>query len=180
MSQTAGAALKCFMLRKLLVSCLIWGAFCSAVLSPAARAQEPSNPVSVSTAMTENLLLAELEKLVQDLEMPSETDAPFRVFALEIEDFTPEKLPELLGLKHSEPLEEREIADFFEAAATSEEWMDDAEKARADRFAQLRNWLEENLEEGRVYVFGETEMDAVILGKTAKGVLGAVTLVVET
>ena len=121
-----------------------------------------------------------LEDLVENLEMPSETDAPFRVFALEIESFEAEKLPEILNLERAQPLDERDLIRFFEAAATEEEWMDDEEKKRAARFAKLRDFLANELENTAVYTFGETEMDVVIIGKSEGGFVGVVTLVVET
>jgi len=133
------------------------------------------------TPAEESPLLKKLEAATADLDMPSETDEPFRVFSFdESGELDKEKLPELLKLKHSKPIEERELDDFFENAATSEDWMEDEEKATAKRFADLRDLLKAELKDVHVYIYGEKEMDAVIIGKTEKGYAGLVTLIVET
>ncbi len=129
----------------------------------------------------ESPLLKKLEAATADLAMPSESDEPFRVFSLdENGELDKEKLPELLKLKHSEPIEERELDEFFESAATSEDWMEDEEKATAKRFTDLSDLLKAELKAVHVYVYGDKEMDAVIIGKAESGYVGLVTLIVET
>jgi hypothetical protein len=123
----------------------------------------------------------QLETATKDLEMPSESDEPFRVFSLVLEgELDSEKLPELLELKQSQPIEKRELDDFFESAATSEDWMEDEEKATAQRFANLRDLLKAELKDVCVYLYGERERDVVVVGETESGFAGLVTLIVET
>lgn len=128
----------------------------------------------------ESPLLPKLEAVIADLEMPSETDAPFRAFSLDIQEVEKEKLPELLELKHNEPIGNRELDEFFENAVEVEDWMEDDEKAVAQRFADLRDLLKKEISEVAVYTFGEREMDVVIIGKVSEGFAGVVTLIVET
>ena len=114
--------------------------------------------------------------------MPSETDAPLVV------KYWPSQKTELLAgdvaalaeQKLAAPVAIKTVAEFFKNAATIEEWMKDDEKAEARRFAKLIETLETQLENPRVYLFGERERTVVVIGKLKGGFGGIVTLVVET
>ena len=136
-----------------------------------------------ATAMTEKPpIVAKLEDATRDLEMPSETDAPFRVvfYALEAEKLSPAEIAKLAEALEDAEIETRELDEFFEAAAREEEWMNDEELATARRFAALVETLKTELKDVQVVVWGENELQVAIIGKCEGGFAGLLTVVVET
>ncbi len=124
-----------------------------------------------------------LENAVEGLEMPSETDAPFKVVFFEMpaeSAITPAQIAKLAGAPEDAEVETHELAEFFDAAATEEEWMNDEEKATAKRFASLLETLKAQLKDIQVVVWGDAEKQVAIIGKCAGGAAGVTTLVVET
>lgn len=129
-------------------------------------------------------IVPQLEKLVEGLEMPSETDAPIRVF------FAPESIEEpkpadyarmaKVDVKKDDAVEMRSLAELLDSPAEAEDWMKDDEKETARRFADLRAFLHANLAEIEVLAFGGTEKQIIVAGRVASGFAGIVTLVVET
>ena len=146
----------------------------SPVNTPTATPTEPQKPP----------LVVQLETLVADLQMPSESDAPIRVF------WTSEAVDEPkaadfvrmagLNLKGDEPIETRSLSDLLDQPATEETWMSDDERKTARRFADLRDFLNAHFAEIEVFAWGTTEKQIVVAGKTESGFVGLVTLVVET
>ena len=147
---------------------------------PAAPLEEEENDENAPP------IVLKLRELTRDLEMPSETDAPFRAFFWAIEDeenqddLTPEIIAQKAKIETLEPVEERDLDEFFEVVATEEEWMDDEQKANANRFADLRDFLKTELENVKIYAFGERKIEIVIVGRFEGGWAGLLTFVVET
>ena len=134
-------------------------------------------------AMTKKpAIVAFLEKATENLEMPSETDAPFRVvfYALESEKLLPAEIAKLADAPADAEIETRELKDFFESAAREEHWMNDEEKALAKRFAALVEVLQTQLKDVQVVLWGENEKQVAIIGKCEGGFAGLLTVVVET
>jgi len=142
-------------------------------------------------------VIAQLESLVAGLQMPSETDAPIRVFwtapnphekrgRADDEDDTDElhaaDYARMAGLhfKGNEPAEARSLSELLDQAATEQTWMSEDEKKTAHRFADLRAFLSANFAEIEVFAWGTTEKQIVVAGRTEGGFAGLVTLVVET
>ncbi len=143
----------------------------------------PANAKDNATAMTEKPAIVQtLETATQDLQMPSETDAPFRVvfYALESEKLSPAEIAKLAEAPADAAIETRELDEFFEAAATIEEWMNEAEIATAQRFAALVELLKTELKDVQVVVWGENELQVAIIGKGEGGFAGLLTMIVET
>ena len=155
-----------------------------ATAPPPASVSPMNTPATTSNPAPKPPLVLQLESLVEDLQMPSETDAPIRVF------WTPESLDEPkpadfarmagLQLKRDEPVETRSLSELLDVPATEETWMSDDDKKIARRFAELRAFLNAHFAEIEVLAWGTTQKQIVVVGKLENGFAGLVTLVVET
>lgn len=143
-----------------------------------------SGSASASQSSSQPAVVAQLEDLVKDLQMPSETDAPFRVFfsSESIDEPKPEDYARMAGVdvKAGDEVEMRSVADLLDGPAEEEDWMDEDEKETARCFADLRAFLHANLAEIEVLAWGGTEKQIVVAGRVEGGFAGLVTLVVET
>ena len=158
------------------------------LLSDAAPA--PSAPPVARAAVETSLELpanappfaAKLEAAVKGLEMPSESDAPFRVvyWPLEKTELTPSEVAFYAAERADAPVETRSVEAFFKDAAKVEDWMKDDDRATAKRFGDLIETLNDELGKPRVYLIGKRERTAAVIGKVEGGFGGVVTLVVET
>lgn len=126
--------------------------------------------------------IAILEAEAKDLSMQSEIDAPILVkfWPLEKIELSPGDVAALVEQQANKTVETKTVAAFFKNAATVEDWMNDDEKAMAQKFQKFVVTLETQLETPQVYLFGERERTVVIIGKVKGGFGGVVTLVVET
>ena len=180
------------MKRALAIAKIVGAAALSLCFAPAARAAEnlAMNPEKTAIEKMPNdekpqpAVVLALENATKDLQMPSETDAPFEVvfFALENgeTEMSPEKLAQLAGAPDDAEIETRELDEFFEAAAAEEDWMNAEEKASAKRFAALLQILKTDLKNVQVLVWGDAEKTVAILGTVEGGIAGVLTIVVET
>jgi hypothetical protein len=74
----------------------------------------------------------------------------------------------------------KSVDAFFKNATREESWMDDQERAEAQRFKQLVAIIKENLSDVKVFLPGANEADAFIVGRTESGWAGLRTKVVQT
>lgn len=181
--------------KRFLLGALALGAFTLSTVPAIADENEEAkapleastSPVNTSAAVPDSPrppLAGQLELLVAGLQMPSETDAPIRVFWSNegADEPKPADFARMAGLqlKGDEPVETRSLFDLLDVAATEETWMSEDEKKTARRFADLRAFLNANFAEIHVLSFGTTEKQIVVVGKLENGFVGLVTLVVET
>ena len=126
--------------------------------------------------------IARLREAVKDLQMPSETDSPFRVefWASEKSAISPGEVALFAALKTDTDVEITTIAELLKNPATVEVWMNEEERATAAHFQKLIEILNVELENPQVYLFGGRERTVVIIGKVKGGFGGVITLVVET
>ena len=152
-----------------------------AVAAPSAQAKSdtPSAPKIADGAPP---VVAKLEAASRGLQMPSETDAPFRVvyWPLEKSAIQPSKVALYLTENADAEVKTQSIGEFFKNAVAVEDWMSDDEKADAKKMSELVEALNADLESPRVYLIGEREITAAIIGKVAGGFAGVVTTIVET
>ena len=139
---------------------------------------------SAATAPTDTAppAIATIEAQCKGLLMPSETDAPILVkyWPSEKIELLPGDVAALAEQQIAAPVATQTVAEFFKNAATIENWMSDDDKTTAQRFQNLTETLQTQLENPQVYLFGERERAVVIIGKVKGGFGGIVTLVVET
>lgn len=158
------------------------------VASRVRAAENIAPPVSISPMTDESTpqpaIVVALQKATEGLLMPSETDAPFQIvfFALETgpQSLSMEQIAKQTGAPDDAKIETRDLSEFFAPAATIENWMNDDEKATAQRFASLLEILQTQLQKAQVLVWGDAEKRVAIIGKTEGGLAGVTTLIVET
>jgi hypothetical protein len=110
------------------------------------------------------------------------TDAPFEPFEWPSEQGKPDKarVLELAGLPPGTPVKVKGLDAFFKDTTREQDWMDDGEKAEAQRFKQLVQAIKDNLADGKVFLAGRVESDAYIVGRAESGWAGLKTKVVQT
>ncbi len=112
----------------------------------------------------------------------SETDAEIFPFTGSKSDaVTKENLLRQIGKPSDAPVEERDFNQMFERFITIQDWFGDEEKATAEKFAALKNVLEKNLTDLKVFKVGRIELDIYFVGLDKEGNLaGFQTKAVET
>jgi histidine triad (HIT) family protein len=132
--------------------------------------------------MPKSAVVEALKKASKGLQFRSETDAPFEPVEWPGQEGKPDKarVLELAGLPANTPVKTKGLDAFFKEAAQEQDWMDDGEKAEAQRFQQLVRALKENLADVKVFLAGRAEADAYIVGRTEGGWAGLKTKAVQT
>lgn len=133
-------------------------------------------------------LSAKLTAAIKDLYYISETDAPFETFVWQrekdAEPFSEVSAADVLrfaGKDANTTVREQSLEDFFRTPTTEQDWHGDEEKETVRRFRELKNLLETELKNAKVFKVGEIEMDVYIVGIDADGNLAGVkTKAVET
>ena len=69
----------------------------------------------------------------------------------------------------------QQFSSFFEPAIKKEDWHNDTEKEEVLRYQFLVNLLTANLTEIKVYLLGEIEIEAYVLGKTKHNAIAGIT-----
>lgn len=132
--------------------------------------------------MPNDLLIEKIGKAVEGLYYISETDAEILPFSGEkAEEISKEKI--LAQTKNSENsnVEERDFAHFFERLTKNQDWFGDEEIKNAQRFTELKNLLEENLRDIKVFKIGSIQLDIYVVGLDKENNLrGIKTKAVET
>lgn len=129
-----------------------------------------------------------LTEAVKDLYYISETDAPFEPFTWKpetgAEAFSEVKADDVLRLSENAPetpVREQSLADFFRFPATEQDWHTDEDKETVKRYQKLKELLESNLKNPKVFKIGEVEIKVYIVGVDEEGNLtGVKTEAVET
>lgn len=123
-----------------------------------------------------------LAEASQGLLFPSETDAPFEVFAWSGAQGKPDKARVLAqaGLPPDTAVRAKGLEIFFRDVTTEQDWHNDKEKAEVQRFKQLVQTLKESLADIKVFEAGKPESDVYVVGRAETGWVGLKTKVVET
>ena len=118
----------------------------------------------------------------EGLTYTSETDAPVLPFAgTNTNDVTGETILHQAGLDASAAVEEADFDAFFDRLTTIKDWFGEAEKAKAENFAELKTVLVENLRDRKVFKVGRVQLNIFAVGIDADGCLAGVrTKAVET
>ena len=124
-----------------------------------------------------------LTKASKGLLYPSETDAPFEVYAWKNAGgaLGPAKLLTLAEQDPARPVEVTTVDEFFAPLIAEKDWHGREEKALVQKFKELRQAIDANLIDPKVYRVGAVEIAIYIVGKTHDGDLaGLKTTSVET
>jgi hypothetical protein len=129
-----------------------------------------------------NNLAEQIKNLSQGLYYMSETDAEILPFiGTAAKSVTKEEiLRQTKGLPGT-PVEERDFAGIFDRLISIQDWYGEEETAAAGNFAALRELLEKNLKDLKVFKIGKIELDIYFVGLDASGnLMGIKTKAVET
>lgn len=124
----------------------------------------------------------QIKKAAEGLYYISETDAEILPFVGEpAEAVTKEEVLKQTKSAIDSPVEEREFAGFFDRFTEIQDWFGDEEKETAQKFARLKELLEKNLRDLKVFKTGEIQLDVYVVGLDDEGRLtGIETKAVET
>ena len=149
--------------------------------APAVKAIQQKTVALADTA-TAPPAIAILTEAALGLSVQSEIDAPIIVkyWSSEKLELGPLDVAALVEQSESASVETKTVGEFFKNSVFIQDWMSDDEKAMARKFREFVVTLEAQLENPRVYLFGERERTVIIIGKVKGGFGGVVTLVVET
>ncbi len=130
----------------------------------------------------EKELKKQIKKASEGLYYISETDAeilPF--FGKQSQTVTKEEIIRQTERAADTPVEERNFGEFFARLTEVQDWFGDEEKATAQKFAELKNLLERNLRDLKVFKVGKIQLDVYAVGINAENnLLGIKTKAVET
>lgn len=123
----------------------------------------------------------QIKETVRELYYISETDSELFPFVGEkAKEVSANEILRQLG-RDGELVEERNFEDFFKRLTEYQEWFGEEETKTANRFSELKELLEKNLREIKVFKVGRIEVDVYIVGLDKDGFLAGVwTKAVET
>ncbi|MFN6962212.1 MAG: nuclease A inhibitor family protein [Pyrinomonadaceae bacterium] len=127
-------------------------------------------------------MLKDLSRAAAGLVMISETDSEFVPF-VSAEPVTDVRLEilRMSGRSASEPIAVEDAAEFFARRTLIADRFGEIEMKRAERFARLKETLDEYLTSLKVYRVGRVRVDIFIAGLDQEGYLAGVrTFAVET
>lgn len=130
----------------------------------------------------EELLTEKIKKAVEGLYYISETDAEiFPYSGGKTGEVSAETILSQTKTSNNPNVEERDFSQFFERLTKLQDWFGDEEKNIAQRFAELKHLLEENLRDIKVFKIGSIELDIYVVGLDKENNLAGIkTKAVET
>ncbi len=130
----------------------------------------------------EDKLKEQIKEISEGLYFMSETDAEILPFSgKQAQAVTKEEILSQTESATDAPVEERDFTEFFARLAEIQDWFGDEEKATARKFAELKNLLESNLRDLKVFKIGKIQLDVYAVGLDAENnLLGIKTKAVET
>lgn len=129
-----------------------------------------------------NNLIRQIGEVAAGLYYISETDAEIVPFAGERSaSLSRETILFQTRSAPDSPVEERDFKDFFARLTEIQDWYGDEETETARKFLLLKELLEKNLRDLKVFKIGEIQIDIYVVGLDAKNnLLGIKTRAVET
>lgn len=124
----------------------------------------------------------QIKSLCKGLYYISETDAEIFPFSgTKAESVTAEELLKQTGNLPNASVEEREFDEMFARLTKLQDWFGDEEKATAAKFSAIKELLEKNLSDLKVFKIGRINIDIYFVGLDADGNLkGIQTKAIET
>ncbi len=130
----------------------------------------------------DNKAVEQIKRVAEGLTYISETDAEITPFAgEETEAVTKEEVLKQTESAVDSPVEERGFAEFFARLTEIQDWFGDEEKKTAQKFVRLKELMEKNLKDLKVFKIGKIQLDIYVVGLNAESKLtGIKTKAVET
>ena len=135
-----------------------------------------------SSSPGEDQVKKQIEKACRGLFFTSETDAkilPF--FGGQAEAVTTEEILSQTKSAADAPIEEADFTEFFARLTEIQDWFGDEEKATAQKFVDLKDLLESNFRDLKIFKIGKVQLEIYAVGLDAENnLLGIQTKAVET
>jgi hypothetical protein len=127
-------------------------------------------------------LIKQLELATKDLLWFSEAEYPIQViYWHDAANFTQNTLLQQYDYPPDTKITMQEFAAFFASATKQEVWHNEAEQTQVARYQALVELMAENLKDIKVYLLGDIEIAAYILGTTEHlAIAGLATRIVAT
>jgi len=124
----------------------------------------------------------QIKKLSEGLYYISETDAPVSPFVgSKAEAVSKEEILRQTKSASDAPVEERNFGEIFARLTKLQDWFGDEEKASAEKFGRLKEFLEQNLKDLKVFKIGRIQIKIYFVGLDREGkLMGIQTEAVET
>jgi hypothetical protein len=131
---------------------------------------------------SENIFSEQVKRLAGGLFYISETDAEIAPFeGTRAEAVSKEEILRQTGGGPETPVEERNFEEMFSRFTTIQDWFGDEETQTARKFLELKNFLEQNLRELKVFKLGRIQLKIYFVGLDSENNLkGIQTEAVET
>lgn len=146
------------------------------------KAEKIKKEDSADEKKPEDSLIKKLGKASEGLYYISETDA--EIFPFSGKKAEAVSREEILNQTQNSPetnVEERDFAEFFVRLTKIQDWFGEEETANARKFAELKDLLELNLRDLKVFKIGLIELDVYAVGLDRENTLkGIKTKAVET
>lgn len=129
-----------------------------------------------------NELAEKIKIITAGLYYMSETDAEILPFVgNKVETITDEDILKENKSPAETPVEEGDFAEFFDYLIKMQDWFGEEEKATAEKFAELKELLENNLKCLKVYKIGKIQLDIYVVGLDCENnIVGIKTKAIET
>lgn len=133
-------------------------------------------------SVSEPSLQERIKNASEGLYYISETDAEILPFTgLKAESVTKEEVLRQTNNQSDAPVEEREFSEIFARLTKIQDWFGDEENAMAEKFSALKDLLEKNLRDLKVFKIGRIDIDIYFVGLDAENNLtGIQTKATET
>lgn len=127
-------------------------------------------------------LIAQLELATKDLLWFSEAEYPIQVvYWHDAASFTQDRLLQQQQYAPETQITIQEFHSFFAVATKQETWHNEGEQAQVVKYQHLVSLMTENLTDLKVYLLGEVEIAAYVLGTTPhQAIAGLTTVIIAT
>lgn len=137
---------------------------------------------AVAVVSTSETLAEHIKNACEGLYYISETDAGINLFVGQTSKYvTAAEILKQTDNAANSAVEERDFSDFFKRLTKIDDWFGDEEKVNAQKFVSLKEVLENNLRELKVFKVGKIRLDVYVVGLDENDkLLGIKTKAVET
>lgn len=140
------------------------------------------SPAEKTIDLSRNDLTEQIKKASDGLYYISETDAEISLFiGKPAVNVNKETILSQTQSASDSKVEERDFIDFFTRLTEIQEWFGDEESETAKKFVRLKDILEKNLRDLKVFKIGKIELDIYAVGLDAEDkLIGIKTKAIET
>lgn len=127
-------------------------------------------------------LSAKIAEAIDGLIYRSEIDAEFTVFSgPKVKILNGKDLLRQIGKSDRKTFAEKDFADFFAQLTTEKDWYDEDERKMTENFSRLKDLLEQNLRDLKVFRIGKKDIEILVVGLDSENIVrGILTQALET